>query len=60
MFYRGREHKTTIFFFFCEARYSPLPSYDKLEELEWERWSLKQGEFFFLDDIFASVAVVVV
>ena len=34
IFYRGREHKTTIFFFFCDARYSPLPSYDKLEELE--------------------------
>ena len=34
MFCGGREHKTTIFFFFCEARYSPLPSYDKVEELE--------------------------
>ena len=40
--YGGREHKTTIFFFFCEVRYSPLeynswkknPSNEKLEELE--------------------------
>ena len=43
--YGGREHKTTIFFFFCEVRFGPLkfmqllkksPTNDKLEELEYK------------------------
>ena len=38
-FYGGREHKTTIFFFFCELRYSllefnSLKIANKLKELE--------------------------
>ena len=64
-FYGGREHKTTIFFFFFELGYTPFEfnSRKSRQRLTNKRVGIRTMKFeaariHFLRDVFAAVAVV--
>ena len=62
----GRGHKTTIFFFFCEVRYSLLefnswektPDWWQTRRVEIRAMKFKTAQILFLGDVFAAVEVV--
>ena len=58
------EHNTKFSFSFPKLRYDPFgfnakkisPTFDKLNEVEWDRWILKRWEFTFLSDVFGLLS----